>query len=278
MNRTEGTFETADGLALFERSWLPEGEPKATVVIVHGFAEHSGRYDHIAGRLAGAGYAVYAYDLRGHGRSPGRRSYVRSLDEHVDDLRTFLARVRERQPGGRRFLLGHSMGGTIVARYLTSDGRDADAVVLSAPVLKLKLGPLGILRWIALALGRLFPRLPLGKLNSADISRDPAVAAAYDSDPLVYRGRIRAGMAAAMVKAVRAIEERMDAIDLPLLLLHGSADALAEPDGSKALYARARATDKTLKLYDGLYHEIMNEPEKEQVIADIISWLDAHAG
>ncbi len=276
MRRIEGGFETADGLRLFEQSWLPDGPPKAAIVIVHGYAEHSGRYAHVAELLVASGYAVHAFDLRGHGRSEGRRTFVRSLGQHVADVEGFVARVRQREPGVPVFLLGHSMGGTVVASFLVSGAHDVRGAVLSGAALKLKGGAARLLQHLLLLLGRLAPRLPLGRLKSEEISRDPSVVAAYDSDPLVYRGRMPAGTAAAVIRAVRRIAARMGQITVPLLLVHGASDALAEPEGSRELYERAASRDKTLKLYEGLYHEVLNEPEKEQVLADVAGWLDAH--
>ena len=278
MRTDASTFEGADGQRLFEQHWLPEGDPRSAIVLVHGYAEHSGRYGHVAQRLTGAGHAIYALDLRGHGRSGGRRAYVRSLDEYLVDLRPFVARVREREPTVPLYLLGHSMGGTIVALSLLRDRPELHGAILSAAGLKLRGGIARVLQQAAVLVGRLAARLPLARLNSGDVSRDGATVAAYDGDPLVYRGRMRAGMAAALIRAVRSVEAQMESIDVPLLLLHGTDDALTEPEGSRELYRRARSEDKTLKLYDGLYHEVLNEPEREQVIADVVQWLDARTG
>lgn len=278
MRRSEEPFKTADGLLLLERSWLPEEAPRAAVVIVHGYAEHSGRYGHVAEHLVASGYAVYAFDLRGHGRSEGKRTYVRSLDEHLADLDGLLARVRERGPAVPLFLLGHSMGGTIVTLFLISGEREVRGAILSGAALKLRGGVSRILQALLSFLGRLAPKLPLSKLSSRDISRDETVVTEYDSDPLVYRGRMPAGTAAALIQAIRSIEARMEAVALPLLLLHGTSDSLTDPEGSSLLYERASSPDKTLRLYEGLYHEVLNEPEKEQVLADLVQWLDERTG
>lgn len=278
MRRNEALFQAGDGVQLFERSWLPEGDPKSVVVIVHGYAEHSGRYQHVAERLVGSGHTVYAFDLRGHGRSQGKRTYVRSLDEHVTDLEGFLACVRQREPALPLFLLGHSMGGTIVTLFLISTEHDVRGAILSGAGLKLPGGISRILQWLLTVLGRFAPRLPVRKLKSEDISRDETVVSRYDTDPLVYRGRMHAGTATAVIQAIRTIQARMEAIALPLLLLHGTSDSLTEPEGSSQLYQRAGSPDKTLKLYEGLYHEVLNEPEKEQVLADLIEWLNRQTG
>ena len=265
----------ADGWQLFERVWR-RSMPRAAVVLVHGYAEHSGRYEHVAERLVNHGYAVYALDLRGHGRSEGKRAFVRSMDELVADVRDLLNRVRQREPGLPLFLLGHSMGGAIVGRLLVDSQPEIAGVILSGAVLRGGRGFDTVAQEVFIALGRLFPRLPLSKLGSEVISRDPAVREQYDNDPLVYRGRMAAGTFSAIVRAAKVIDRRMESITLPLLILHGGADALISPEGSEQLYKRAGSQDKTLKIYDGLFHEVLNEPEKEQVIYDIVVWLDAH--
>lgn len=275
MKRNEGSFQS-EGLKLFERAWLPDGAPKAVIAIVHGYAEHSGRYEHVAERLVARGCAVYALDLRGHGRSEGRRVFIRSVDEHLADIDRFLSLVRERQPALPLFLLGHSMGGTVVASYLVTGERDLSGAILSAPAIRSQRGSSAIARAVLSILARLFPRLPVARLDSAEISRDPQVVARYDADPLVYRGRMPAGTIAALVRAARKVRADMETISLPLLLMHGTLDTLADPEGSRELYEQAATTDKTLKLYEGLYHEIFNEPEQDDVLGDLVEWLEAH--
>jgi acylglycerol lipase len=277
VRENERMFTAIGGRRLFERSWLPDSNPKAAVIIVHGYAEHSGRYQHVAERLVDNGYAVHAFDLSGHGRSDGGRAFVRSLDEHVADLRSFVARVRQEEPRLPLFLLGHSMGGTVVAMFLASGEPLLRGAILSGAGLKLPGGPARIVETLLSILGKLAPKWPLGKLRSEEISRDPAVVSSYDSDPLVYRGRMRAGTAAALIRAVHTVASRMNRITVPLLLLHGTADKLTDPDGSRELYKRANSRDKTLKLYGGFYHEVFNEPEKEQVLNDVVQWLHERA-
>ncbi len=274
MRRDEGTFTSTDSTKLFERAWLPDGAPKAAIAIVHGYAEHSGRYEHVGKRFAAAGYAVYALDLRGHGRSEGERALVRSVDEYVSDAAALLSRVRDRQPGAPLVILGHSMGGLIVALMIAGETHELTCAVLSGPVLRAAGGPARLVELLFRALSRLFPKLPLAKLDSAKVSRDPAVVAAYDGDPLVYRGRIKLGLIGAMMRAVRAMQSKMKDVTLPLLIVHGAEDGLADPEGSRLLHERARSSDKTLRIYDGLYHEIFNEPERDQVLSDVIAWLD----
>ncbi|MBN2179336.1 MAG: lysophospholipase [Deltaproteobacteria bacterium] len=272
----EGMFEAADGFQLFERWWVPEGETKAVVVIVHGLAEHSGRYSHVAKRLNEDGYAVYTFDLRLHGRSGGAKAFVKSFDDYLADLDVFLARVREKEPQKPLFLLGHSMGGTISALFAITRKPDIRGLLLSAAALKMGDDISPILISLSGIIGSILPKLPTVKLDSGAISKDPEVIKKYDTDPLNYRGGTPARTGAEIVRATRIIQERMEEINVPILIMHGTADRLANIEGSKELNERARSADKTLKLYEGLYHEILNEPEKEEVMDDIIEWMNSH--
>ena len=268
------TFAGYDGTPLLERAWLPATAPRGVIILVHGYAEHSGRYEHVGEALAARGYAVHAFDLRGHGRSGGQRAIVRSFAEYVADLRIFLARVRVQHPRVPLFLFGHSMGGGIVTLAAIIDPPRVDGILLTGPALGA--GSVAApMRALVQALARLLPSLPLTKLDAGAISRDPGVCRRYDDDPLVYRGRIKAGLAAAMMRAGERIARDMGDIHYPLLIMHGTLDALASLAGSERLYAQAPSTDKMLKLYEGLYHEILNESERDQVIADMLEWLDA---
>lgn len=278
MRTTEGTFASTDGRTLYKRAWLPDGAAKATLAIVHGYAEHSGRYARAGAFFSSRGYAVHAFDLRGHGRSEGERVIVRSFNEYLDDLDAFLALIREREGEKPLFLLGHSMGGAVVALAAVTRRPAVAGFVLTGAAIKPPAGwgPRRIVVEMFVLLGRLLPKLRLTKLDAATVSRDPAVVADYDADPLNYRGKIPLCMLRAMVRSTRVIAKRAPTITAPLLILHGSADQLADPEGGHALYERASSVDKTWKLYEGLYHEILNEPEQDLVMRDIATWLDAH--
>lgn len=276
-SHSTGTYESDDGLRLFEQGWSPAGNPKAVVAIVHGYGEHSCRYVHVAEELTRNGYAVSTFDLRGHGQSQGDpRTFIRSFEEHLDDLEDFLSRVRERHPGRPLFLFGHSMGGTISTLFAIARQPEIRGLLLSGASLKLSNKYSPSLITLAKIISALFPKLPLLKLDASAVSRDPEVVRDYVRDPLVHHGGIPARTGAEMNRAMELIRQQMEALEVPLLILHGTGDLLADPEGSRQLYDRSQSVDKDLRLYEGLYHEILNEPEKAQVLADMVGWLDAH--
>jgi alpha-beta hydrolase superfamily lysophospholipase len=281
MQHDAGTLHAADGLTLATRRWLPNRRPKAAVALVHGIGEHSGRYAHVATHLMLHGYGAYAFDLRGHGRSEGEpRAYAESFDAYVGDLDRFLDSVRaERRAEPRRplFLYGHSLGGAIAAAYVIERGADGLAgLVLSSAALRIPADLSPLLQKAAGVLSRFVPRLPVSKLDTSHLSRDPAVVRAYEEDPLVYTGGVRARVGAEVLRVTEHVQQHADAFALPLYLYHGTADRITDPAGSRWLHEHAPAADKSLKLYEGLYHETHNEPERERVLDDLTAWLDAH--
>jgi len=236
----------------------------------------SGRYVSTAQYLTRHGYGVDAFDLRGHGKSGGQRLFMNNFEEYLTDLDLFLDRVRARLPGRPLFLMGHSMGGVIVTFYSLEREPRVRGVLLSAPAVKLcnEMSPL--IQKTAAAVARFLPKLKTIKINQNFISRDPAVVEAYDGDPLIYRKAVLMRTGSELVRAGRHVRERMDAFTLPILVLQGTGDRITEPEGSRRLYEDAASTDRSLKLYEGLYHEILNEPEKDQVLEDIVGWLNLH--
>lgn len=274
MQYNEATITTSAGLQLFTRCWQP-AEPRATIALVHGAWEHSGRYTHVAEFLTGAGYAVHAVDLRGHGKSEGKPAYAESPDVYLTNVEYFLGYVREQVPNGRRYLMGHSMGGGLVTLYTIERQPAVDGVILSGALLKLH--PPALLQRLIRLIARLAPNLPVLKVDGSGISRDPDVVATYRNDPLVHTGWTNAAYVSTLVQITERIRPAMEKMTQPALIMHGTADELTDPAGSRELFRRAGTGDKTLKLYDGLYHEIMNEPEREQVLSDIVAWLDRHS-
>jgi alpha-beta hydrolase superfamily lysophospholipase len=274
VEREEGRFAGAGGVELFEQAWLPAGEPRAVVVIAHGAGEHSGRYLHVAERLVSAGYAAHALDHRGHGRSAGRRALIDRLAHAVADLDTGIVRAAERHPGRPVFLLGHSMGGCIALAHALRHGARLDGLLLSGAVARLD-AP-AVLKLAVRGLSRVAPALGAVAVDPALVSRDPAVVAAYRADPLVFHGRLPARTLAEMSAAADGFPAAVPALRLPILVMHGGADAIVPAAGSRMVHERCGSADRTLRIYDGLYHEILNEPEQATVLADVTGWLDAH--
>ncbi len=278
LRHREGSFTGAGGLEIHWQSWRAEGPAKAVVVISHGAGEHSGRYRHLVERIVPAGYPVYAHDHRGHGRSQGRRAVIDRMRNATADLDSFIARAREAEPKGPMILLGHSMGGCISLDYVLEDQSRLDALVLSAPAAKLEQASTAV-RLTSRVLSALTPTLGVFGVDAELISNDPAEVEAYRSDPLVHQGKLPARTIAELAAAIETFEDRMGNLTLPLLGMHGSEDRLAPVEGSRMVNRLAGSADKTLKVYDGLRHEIFNErpADRERVIGDLLAWLDAHA-
>ena len=275
MKHEEGTFKSGDGLDLFYQSWLPDGEPKAVIVIIHGMGEHGGRYQHVVNGLVPKGYTIYAADHRGHGRSPGKRMFVSSWDDYLNDLDIFVKWVREQWTGRPFFLYGHSMGGNITLNYVLRHPDGYNGVIASAPAVgKLDVPP--ILAFLSKVLSRVAPAMQVKtSLDPNDISRDPAEAAAYFPDPLVQ------GFATPRfgVEIARAAEWAMaHAADFkpPLLMIHGDGDNIVNPAASRNFFAKVQQPDKKLIIYEGGVHESHNDIHRDQVIADVEAWLERH--
>jgi acylglycerol lipase len=272
----EDRFAARDGLRLFAQGWVPEGGTSAVMVVVHGINEHGGRYARLAEDLNRHGYAVYAIDLRGHGRSDGDRALIRSFDQYLDDVEVLLERVTARHPGVPLFLFGHSMGGAVVAQLAILRPPKVRGVILSAPAVLIAGGVFPVLRHLAAVASVVWPTLRLTRLGCRFISRDPAVVEGFRNDPLVFHGCFPVRTGAEILRAAKRIQTDVERLTLPLLVLHGTGDFVTDPKGSRMLVARAGSADKTLRLYTGLYHEVLSEPERKCVLADVLTWLDGH--
>ena len=256
--------------------WLPDGLPKAVVLLAHGYAEHAGRYQHVARRLTDSGYAVYAVDHWGHGQSDGEGGYVPRFSAFTDGMAELLTLVEVNHGDVPRLLLGHSMGGLIATLFLIERQSAFVAAALSGPAIVPGAPPSRFTLWISRFLSRFFPRLGVLSLDANGVSRDPAVVAAYLADPLVHTGKIGARLGKEFMDAMAAAQAGASKITLPILFQHGEEDSLASVAGSQYLFDHVSSADKTLKIYPGLFHEIYNEPEQDAVLDDLIGWFDAH--
>ena len=279
MEHVDGRFDGVEGVELYWQGWLPhqEGssaEPRGVLLICPGMGEHSGRYATVVDALAPDGWAVYGLDHRGHGRSGGVRVHVRRYADFLADFDTFRRLVAARHPGLRPFLLGHSMGGQIALAYALDHQDDLAGLVLSAPALQAPPVPRAV-RVVATALVRVAPRLRRAVVELGTISRDEAVVADYRADALVHQGHPTIGLAVALAEQMTLLPTRVHDLRLPLLVQHGTADRICHPDGSRALETSVGTDDLTVRWYDGLWHEIYHEPEREQPLADLREWLAA---
>ena len=265
----------AGGVSLYAQRWLPGGEPKAKLLLIHGYAEHSGRYATLAEFLTGKGYAVYAYDHRGHGHSPGKRAYIDRFSLLLKDLTAGLDWVREDGDDKPLFLFGQSMGGAVVTLYCLSRNPDLRGVILSGAMLKVSEDLAPFLRKFSSVIGGLLPRLPTIKFVPEFLSRDSKAVQAYIHDPLNYNGRVIARTGAEMLQAAGELEGQLRRFDYPVLILHGEEDKITEPEASQMLFQQAASRDKTFKTYPGAYHELLHELNKEEVMADILAWMEA---
>jgi alpha-beta hydrolase superfamily lysophospholipase len=275
LNETRSTVRTRDGLAL--SAWhFPSPAPKARVVLLHGYAEHVGRYPHVIEALTGAGYDCHALDLRGHGRSEGVRGHVQRFEDYLDDLDLFLAELPE-DPLPRqlpRMLVGHSLGGLVALRYGLHRPDAFAALAVSSPFLHSAVDVHFLKEAVATAASRLTPTLlTKSPVEAKALSHDPAVVEAYLADPLVFK-TINFRWFLQVREAQEEVLERAGEIRLPVLFLLGSADPIAEPERSRQVFERLGSSDKALKVYDGFLHEVLNEIGKEQVVQDLVAWLD----
>lgn len=269
-------FLNADQVSLYECWWLPEGKPKATLIIIHGYGEHLGRYAHVAEYMVERGYAVGAFDLRGHGQSAEQRSYIESYDACVRDIIAFLGRVEDRYPYNKRFLLGHSMGGAIVAKFLIQQPNLVDGAILSGAGIRIAAPTPRLLRIASAQLSRFFPRLLTVHPKLEDLTHDAEIAALYENDPLgLVNTRIAARTGHELISHEAYFAEHAPAIELPLLILHGGADTVTDPSATRMLHDKVSSTDKSYHIFEGMFHELHNEIKRDEWMAMVGDWLDA---
>lgn len=270
----EERFEGRGGLGISFRSWRPALKPRAVLVIVPGFNSHSGYYDWVAGQCVAAGLAVYAVDLRGRGKSDGERFYVEAFDDYVSDVGGLVGEARAREPGLPVFLLGHSAGGVVACMYTLENQGDLAGLVCESFAFQV---PAPDFALAALkGLSHIFPHAHVLRLKNEDFSRDAAVVAAMNADPLIADETQPTNTVAEMARADERLKQEFPQFALPLLILHGTADKATKPSGSQLFYDKAGSSDKTLKLYEGHFHDLLNDVDKELVMDDIIGWIVAH--
>lgn len=272
MQTTEFTFAGADGVQIFATSWLPAGTPRDHLVLAHGYAEHLGRYRAVAEFFTAAGYAVHALDHRGHGKSGGTRAVIDSFANADADIDALVDKVRADGGLPRIKLIGHSMGGSLALNYALNHPEKLSGLVLSGPAIGGGLPKLQA--WLLALVSKIAPALGMIQLDADAVSRDRQVVADYKADPLVFHGKVPARTAREMMHAVTTYPPRVGAMRVPCLLMHGSADTLVLAEDAQPVFDAIASADKTVRIFDGLYHEIFNEPERLEVLGIVKDWLD----
>ena len=270
-NVHEERIDSTKGITIFVRSWLPETATRAVVVICHGVNSHSGQYIWAGEQLVAGGLAVYALDLRGRGRSDGERFYVEDVADYVSDVAATVTLAKSRHPGAPVFLLGHSAGGVVSSTYVLENqaelaGFICESFAFQVPAPGFALAAIKGISHIA-------PRLPVLKLKNEDFSRDPKAVEGLNSDPLTAHEVQPAITVAALVRADERLRDEFPRITLPVLIMHGTEDKATVCQGSKFFYDTVGSKDKTMKLYEGHYHDLLNDYGKEGVIADMKAWI-----
>ncbi len=259
----------------FYRHWRANEPARAVILLAHGLGEHGGRYQSFAGFFGERGISVVAPDHMGHGASPGDRTHVHSFNDYLQPLDELRELVAGWYPGLPCILVGHSMGGLIAARYLLDHQSQFAAAALSGAALQAAEPPSAFAMLLARLFSRFLPKMGMLQLDATQISRDPEVVQDYLEDPLVHNGKASARLVVELFKEMERVERDQDKITLPIFVMHGSADAMTTSAGSDAYYQGISSPDKNLKIYDGLYHEIFNEPERLQVLGDLANWIEA---
>jgi len=272
MQHQEGYFQSKDGLQLYGQSWLPVQPVQAHLMVIHGYGEHSGRYAHVADALNVSGIAVHGIDLRGHGRSEGKRGDTPSWSTLLEDIRMYMDILRRRYESGNLFLYGHSVGGLVAIDYALHVEQDFRGLIASGPVLG-QAGVSPFLLFLSKILASVVPGFQLDvNLDVDNLSRDPAVVEAYCSDPLVH-GKATARMGAAMNAATEACQRDAKLLRIPFLVFYGEEDKLAPPGGTEQFYANLHTEDRTKHVIAGGYHEPHNDVGKEEILSLIQTWI-----
>ncbi|MBB6327436.1 alpha-beta hydrolase superfamily lysophospholipase [Algoriphagus iocasae] len=275
MKHLETAYKTHDGKELYLQAWMAD-VPKAAMLLVHGLGEHSSRYLHLVEKLNEAGVSVFTFDGRGHGKSAKVKpdAFFESADDYLKDIDALFGKVKSYSPGLPAFIYGHSMGGGLVAAYVLKYKPEAAGVVLSSPAIKEAEGTSKILIALSSMISKYFPKLKALKLDANKVSRIPEEVQKYLQDPFVYTEAIPARTGYELLQLMNYIQGNASEFNLPLLLIHGSDDGLTNPKGSELLFENAKSADKTLKIFPGGYHELINDLDRDEVMNLIVSWIE----
>jgi len=271
---SEETYIQGAGGKLFIRSWLPASTPRGVIAICPGFNAHSGMYEWAGAQFAAQGFAAHALDLRGRGKSDGERFYVKSFDDYADDLKRVIDWAKTRNPDAPVFLLGHSAGGVTSCIYALSHQSEIEGLICESFAFEVPAPDFALA--VLKGLAHVAPHTHSVALNNKDFSRDPAIVAAMNRDPLIAHEAQPTATMAALVHADERLRKSFGQIKLPLLILHGTADKAAKPAGSQLFYDSAGSDDKTLKLYEGGFHDLLNDIDRERVMGEIVAWIRVH--
>jgi acylglycerol lipase len=276
MNHVEGHFSGVRDTNFYYEGWIPEGFVKAVILIVHGVGEYCGRYTNLVDHFVPLGYAVYGLDHIGHGRSGGKRELIKQFEDFTEPLAQYYQMVKQWQPGIPIFIYGHSLGALITLFHLLDHQDLYKGAIISAPpvIIPDNISPMTVT--LGKFLATVAPRTGLLGLDTSSLSHDPKVVKDYNTDPLVFHGKITACISAGMLRAMQRVNEEAGKISLPIFIFQGSADRLVDTTGAKLLYDKVGSKDKTLKMYDNLFHEVHNEPDRLVMFSDVQSWLNTH--
>ena len=270
---SESNFKGVGGLNIFFRSWRPaSGATRGVVAIVPGFNSHSGYYEWVAAQLTADGLAVYAIDLRGRGKSDGERFYVQNFEDYVTDVASFVSIIKEKEKGLPVFMLGHSAGGVVACSYTLDHQQELAGLICESFAYQVPAPDFALA--VLKGLSHIAPHAHVLKLHNEDFSRDPVVVEFMNNDPLIAHEVQPTQTVAAMVRADERLKKEFPKITLPVLILHGTKDKATKPGGSQHFYETAGSKDKTLKLYEGSFHDPLNDLDKKTVMADILSWIN----
>ncbi len=274
MKHEEGRIKGVRDSDIYFQAWSPDGEIKAVLLIVHGLGEHSGRYMNVVNHFVPLGYAIYGLDHLGHGRSEGDREGVEAFSDYTETLDIFVNQVKQWQNEVPLLMVAHSMGALIGLTYLTDHQAHFKAALISGPPVKIPENISAVTIFVGKILSKILPKVGVIGVDAQGVSRDPEVVKAYLEDPLVFKGKTPARLAAEMLRAMTSLETSASKIELPIFIIHGGADRIVDPTGAKEVFEKIQSGDKSIKYYEGYYHEVFNDLGFESALEDVQHWLD----